>query len=66
MCKTPEPSRITITVHRCLVEEVYTTLSTHIEVDVLDFDGAGQTSPKEGADMKTYLNKVKREQQKIY
>lgn len=66
MSKIPEPPRITITVSRGFVEEVYTTLPIHIEVDILDFDGAERESPEEITDMEVYIATIKQEQQKIY
>jgi len=66
MGNVPDPHRVTIKVSGGFVQDVYTTLSFHIEVDILDLDCAGRESPEAVADMNAYLDKVKREQQKIY
>ena len=61
-----EKPRITIDVSGGMVQNVYTTLETDIEVDVLDFDGNGYRADDDREDMETYLQRVKSEQHKIY
>lgn len=58
--------RITIEVSCGIVQNVYTSLETDVEVDVLDFDDNGSLSDGERKDMKKYLERVIAEQRLIY
>ena len=57
--------RITIEVSGGMVQNVYTTLETDVEVDILDFDKASR-SDKEREDLQSYLEFVVSAQHQIY
>ena len=61
-----EKDRITIKVSGGMVQNVYTTLETDIEVDILDFDDNGCRSDKEREEMQHYLKFVASAQRQIY
>jgi len=46
MGNVPDPHRVTIKVSDGFVQDVYTTLSFNIEVDILDLDCAGRDHRK--------------------
>jgi hypothetical protein len=58
--------RITIEVSGGMVQNVYTTLETDVEVDILDFDGDGYRPDDDRADREAYLRQVIAEQRQIY
>jgi len=60
-----EKPQITIEVSGGTVQNVYTTLETDVEVDILDFDDASQ-SDMEREDLQRHLNFVVSAQRKIY
>ena len=61
-----EKPRITIVVSGGMVQNVFTTLETEMEVDVLDFDDNGDRSDDEREDMEKYLERVTSENCQIY
>jgi hypothetical protein len=61
-----ERPRITIKVSGGMVQNVYTTLETDVEVDVLDFDNNGTLSEEEREDLQSYLQHTISEQRQIY
>jgi len=63
MGEAPDPDRITITIVRGLVENVFTSLPLALEVDILDFDG--DHSKEELADMNAYLEDIRREHKQL-
>lgn len=66
MSKVKDPDRVTIVVSGGNVQNVFTTCSGELEVDVLDFDNAKVGPPEEEADMIAYLAAVEKEQREIY
>ena len=58
--------RITIEVSGGMVQNVYTTLETAVEVDVLDFDDNGDRTDEEREDLENDLKRVVSEQRQIY
>ena len=61
-----EKPRITIEVSGGMVQNVYTTLETDVEVDILDFDDNGTLSEKERDELQSYLEFVVSAQRQIY
>lgn len=61
-----EKPRITIVVSGGMVQSVYTTQETDVEVDILDFDDNGDLSDDERADRDIYHEQVIAEQHPIY
>jgi len=61
-----EKPRITIEVSGGMVQNVYTTLETDVEVDILDFNDNGTLSENQREDMQKYLECVISEQRQIY
>ena len=60
------PHIITIEVSGGMVQNVYTTLKTGVEVDILDFDDNGSLSDEERNDMQNDLERAVSEQRQIY
>jgi len=61
-----EKPRITIVVSGGMVQSVYTTLETDVEVDILDFDDNGYRPDDEREDRDIYHARVIKEQRPIY
>ena len=61
-----EKPRITIVVSGGMVQSVYTTLETDVEVDILDFDDNGSLSDVEREDRDNYHDLIIKEQHPIY
>ena len=58
--------RITIEVSGGMVQNVYSTMESDLDVDILDFDQNGTLSDNEREDMQAYLERVISEQRQIY
>ena len=61
-----EKPKITIVVSGGMVQSVFTTLETDVEVDILDFDDNGTLSEEECEDRDNYHARVISEQRPIY
>ena len=66
MAVIEEKPRITIEVSGGMVQNVYTTLETDVEVDILDFDDNGCRSDDAREDLENDLKRVIEEQRQIY
>lgn len=65
MTNTEKP-RITIVVSGGMVQSVYTTSETDMEVDILDFDDNGVRSDAERKELDEYLSCVQSGQRPLY
>jgi len=63
MAKVPDPHRITITVARGMVQEVFISLPLNLEVDILDFDG--EHSKEEIEDYEAHVAELRRKQTQL-
>ena len=61
-----EKPRITIEVSGGMIQNVFTTLETEVEVDILDLDDNGAMTKKERDDIREYLKCAASNQRRIY
>jgi len=57
---------ITIHVSGGMVQDVYTSLETDVEVEILDFDDYGELSDEEREDLSNSLERVAKDHRHIY
>ncbi len=61
-----DKTRISIVISGGMVQNVYTTSETDMEVDILDFDDNGSRSDTERAELEQHLSIVQSGQRQIY
>jgi tRNA-binding EMAP/Myf-like protein len=65
MVNTKKP-KVTIVVSGGMIQDVYTTSETDMDVDILDFDDNGSQSDEERAELDKHFSSVQSGQRHIY